>query len=908
MDIALSKPYFRYWGKIRETEDGELTKVHLLPYHCLDVGAVGHSLLKRDRALLERIASGLPFAVEEVLQLILFFLVLHDVGKFGRAFQCLCAEAVAILLGPASARAYSHRHDALGVALWEDTLCSRMKEIGVFRADDYETYDLIQNLAPLAAPFFGHHGLPVCSGEIETWEQFSDDDVEAACVFVDDLRELLVPVPIQLPSDLGTLYDASRLQSWLLSGFAVVCDWIGSNEEFFPYSQEPVPIEEYWQTALDKADRALDATGILPVRTKPFSGMGDLFPTLKDVHPSPLQEHVSKCDLPSGPQLWIIEDITGSGKTEAALILAQRLMQHGYDGTFVALPTMATANAMYDRMAAAYVNLFEQGQRPSLALAHGRSKQSKAFTSSILETKIPQPLESPIDLDKEHTEASAACAQWIADNRKKALLAHAGVGTIDQALLSILPSRHHTLRLFGLANKVLIVDEVHACDAYMTELLKALLEFHAAMGGSAILLSATIPQEMRTSFGSAFLKGLKSNPRPELGEAFPAVTVVGADSFKETRVESRHDLLRSLAVKLVDDKSLVIKEIEDAANSGACVCWVRNTVADAIEAFEELTRNTSLQADRIMLFHARFAMGHRLEREEEVRKRFGKEVDPDQRRGAVLVATQVVEQSLDLDFDFMVSDLAPIDLLIQRAGRIHRHHRDFRGNRPEPVLWVYCPPVTDSPSPDWYSGLLLGASFVYPDHGDLWRTARLLDKNRGWTMPDDARPLIEGVYGECAETVPNGLIRNQTLADGREMAERSQGRFNALCVTQGYGGEQTALFSDMAAPTRLGEPSVTLRLVVRSDETPATIPVPICDTWFSSEVQVRESLIAGSAIAEDVKKQVCATMPDKGKWSELIILDLQEEDSWTGVALDKKGNLVDLVYSLRAGLQVNKRS
>jgi len=907
MDAEQFARYFRYWGKVGKDADGNLKSFHLLPYHCLDVAAVGHVLMERRVSWVRGIARALPMNLTDLQRLLLFCLVLHDLGKFSSSFQGRAPEDVlSQLQRHTSARVGSHRHDALGMALWSDELSTRIQPSGCFACRSELADDFLDYLSPATQSSFGHHGCPVDISGISIEEQFSADDIEAAADFLNACVSLLMREPIILPDDLGELYDALRVQSWLISGFVILSDWIGSNERLFPYCPEVMTLDDYWEYACKRAEHAVEAAGILSVSPAKFRGMGDLFPQLKDAALSPLQEYVSACKVPSGPQLWIIEDITGSGKTEAAIILAHRLMQQGSEGIFVALPTMATANAMYDRMAGAYRNLFSAEGKPSLALAHGRRNLMDGFTGTILDFAGPLTTERVHENGEEPTEASAMCAQWIADNKKKVFLAHAGVGTIDQALLAVLPAKHHTLRLLGLASKVLIVDEVHACDAYMAELLKALLQFHAAMGGNAILLSATIPQEMRTAFANAFLGGLNQEGITQLAGTFPSVTRISADKSWETPVEPRSDLRRSLAVTLVHDEASILSEIVQAAASGACVCWVRNTVADAVKAYELLREEPTLDEDRLTLFHARYAMGHRLDREKLVRDLFGKYSEPDMRRGAVLIATQVVEQSLDLDFDFMVSDLAPIDLLIQRAGRIHRHHREFRGDRTDPVLWVFSPPVIESPGLTWFSGFFEHAAYVYEDHGHLWLTARLLQRKGGWTMPEDARDLIEGVYGEKAEEIPGGLVKKQLTADGKRSAEKALGKFNALPVTAGYGGQPGGLFSDAAAPTRLGEPSVTLRLGILSGER----ILPIYDdpeyAWMLSEVQVRKSVIAGSVATEEEKRRAATTMRDRGKWSELIILEQKSEGLWTGKACDKEDKHINLIYSADSGLKVEK--
>jgi len=272
----------------------------------------------------------------------------------------------------------------------------------------------------------------------------------------------------------------------------------------------------YWQHAGRQAVLALDASGTTPAASAaalPFTG---LFPSI--AAPSPLQRWAASVPLPAGPQIHLLEDVTGAGKTEAALMLTHRLMADGHaDGFFIALPTMATANAMYGRIADSYVRLF--ANPASLVLAHGQSFLVDGFANSVLPDGAPEG--DPRQLDE---TASARCTAWLADHSKRALLSPAGVGTIDQALLAVLHSKHQSLRLLGLSHKVLVIDEVHACDVYMQGVLEVLLTFHARAGGSAILLSATLPQRMKQGLLKAFAKGLE-RPAPHAREqGYPLAT------------------------------------------------------------------------------------------------------------------------------------------------------------------------------------------------------------------------------------------------------------------------------------------------------------------------------------------------------------------------------------------------
>ncbi len=686
---------------------------------------------------------------------------------------------------------------------------------------------------------------------------------------------------------------SSEVVSWWVAGIAVLADWIGSNTEVFNYLNDPeADIATYWLEAQAKAHRALALTGVvMPARQKLLSS-SDLFPGIAKL--SPLQLWTDQQALETGPQLHILEDVTGAGKTEAAMILTHRLMANGSaDGFFLGLPSMATANAMYGRLAEFYQVLF--GSDASLALMHGQRTLVEAFANSIIRT-------GPAEHDKRQGDESATqrCLSWLADHNKRSLLCPAGVGTIDQALLAVLQSKHQSLRLLGLARKVLVVDEVHACDSYMQGTLENLLTFHARAGGSAILMSATLPMASRTALLNAFAKGAQAQtqaptktraPEPAL-DAFPLATTWAASQpqrLVEQAIATRESVRRTLGLRYFSDRSLLVQEIVAALKRGQCVAWIRNTVADALDAQAELS--TYVDLETITLFHARFALGDRLDIEDEVLKKFGNESTPALRRGQLLIATQVVEQSLDIDVDWLVSDIAPIDRVLQRAGRLRRHVRTAAGERltypgatderGPACLWVYGPVWTEQPSVSWLKDALPKASFVYPNHAQVWLSAKALQASE-ISMPDDARKLIEGVFGSDIDE-PEGLTLSSTKALGKHYSDVSQARMNGIKQGSGYTRTNFDWTADSVAPSRLGEESVEVLLGVwHGDELQPLRQDKVAHPWAYSTLRVARRLIneadpevrpARSAAIEAIK----AGLPSGGKW--LVLLPMEPTPS-----------------------------
>lgn len=833
-----------FWAKTREpTQDGP--GWHPVACHGLDVAAVGLTLLQNQAT---------PMIDRAYWPLVVTLLAWHDIGKFSRSFQAKVPALWPEVLGPYAPAPSSHGHDSIGDAMLRD---------GRFQALVGRLLPNWGNLArALIRAACGHHGRPPKPIERVSAQDADDACFAAAIGFADAAARCLGAGPVAYPGK-----QVARRLAWQLAGLAVLADWIGSNEAWFAAQPAPMPLETYWRDhALPQARAAVAQAGVLPAHVRPALKLTDLAAHARAA--TPLQQRVATLELPeSGPVLVVIEDQTGAGKTEAALLLAHRLMQGGRgSGVFVALPTMATANAMYARLAAAYRALFDADDTPSLVLAHGKRALHEEFQKSILPTAAV-PGRSPAEWADE--PAGAQCAAWVAADRRRAFLADVGVGTIDQALLAVLPSRHAPLRQWGLAQRVLILDEVHAYDSYMMTELQALLEFHAALGGSAILLSATLPRETRRHLLAAFQRGTGQEEVAPVSADYPLITLAGAAGVREIRCDARAELARVVAVERLDDVETAVARIVAAARAGLAVAWVRNSVDDAVEAVAALAA-AGIATD---LFHARFAMGDRLAIEEAAMKRFGRESTAAERAGRVLVATQVIEQSLDLDFDLMVSDLAPIDLLIQRAGRLWRHvGRDRPNAAGGPRLLVLSPPAADDADASWLVGVLRRTRHIYRG-SVLWRSARVLFEAGSIVAPEGIRALVERVY-DAPEEVPPGLVAALNKETGTESAAISLAEMNVLKWSEPYvnGGGWD---SDIATPTRLSEPSLTLRLG-RWREGKVT---PLCAdadprrAWALSEVSLARRRASGVPEPEGaLARAVAEARAAWGRWEDEIPL------------------------------------
>ena len=886
-----------FWGKASPSKS-EGHRFHPLVCHALDVAATFEALLTVDRRSRENLQAAFGVGIGQLTSPLTALVALHDIGKVDRQFQAKSEDAWPQMLGPWPGPLSSYDHAAgseriLGEHL-RDVIAGITGEIGS------------KVTTALLTPIAFHHGKP-CNrlGNLPT--VIDDADASTARVVSEVILRAFGSIP-QLPP---IEQKAAQRLGWLLSGLVSLADWIGSSTEFFPYAGGDLPsADDYWRNVARKgAETAVSTLRLAPAAPDPVASFASLFDARWT--PSAAQAYCGALPLVEGPMLIVIEDVTGSGKTESALLLAQRMMRAGKGhGVFIALPTMATANAMYERMAKSYRRLFATGEEPSLALAHGRASLHEGFRASIL----PNGGAAEPFVAGEIETVQAGCSAFFADDRRKALLADVGVGTIDQALLGVLPTKYATLRQYALAGKILVIDEAHAYDAYMSREVERLLTFHAGLGGSAVILSATLPHRMKEALARAFRGGvhpsrLAPGDRVSLAEdAYPLVTTAPLrGAIPETKLAARES--RKVTVTRLENCDAALARVAGAATKGATVAYIRNSVDDAIEAHEAL-RKKGLAP---LLFHARFAMIDRQRIEVEALKMFGKEGTPDQRRGKILIATQVVEQSLDLDFDLVVSDLAPIDLLIQRAGRLWRHRRPRPIGGPD-FLVVSPEPTTDA-SESWFEAAFPRAAHVYKAHALLWASAKTLFDAGAVVSPDGVRPMIESVYGEKArEGIPSALQHNFDFAEGVAYGERGQADNNLLEFSKGYAADHRGWSDDVRTPTRLGEEQTVFRLAFWRDGRlrPYAEDDDEIRAWALSEVSIRKARATGRGACAPEIERAAGVLEESwrkhGDWS--AILPLEGEEPRRASAARLSGGLVqrfDCTYDSGCGLRLERR-
>ncbi|NLX41844.1 MAG: CRISPR-associated helicase Cas3' [Chloroflexi bacterium] len=806
---------FALWGKTSRDESGEVV-LHPLLCHMTDVAEVTGALWHRTLGdgMRHFIADTLGCTLEEAGRTLMFWAALHDLGKASPAFQRRHAPAQAVL----EREGLTLRHNSSTLPGWHGTVTTRtLRPLLEARA-------VPERLArDVARALGGHHG--AWPTPIEVTHLDSDhlgDAPWAQCR--EELLSALAALypPITIGGDHPLAHDRPLRQRLmvLLSGLVSVADWLGSMQAYFLPTPDPRTPEAYALLASERAHLALDQRWPAWQAADEPASFARLFPLTPRPHALQQAAH----DLASRwsePALAIVEAPTGTGKTEAALWLADTLLtQEGQRGLYVAMPTTATSNAMHARLSAMLEQRYGPGKATPL-LIHGQALWQQPPPALRLE-------------DDDPSDTGLDAMSWFLP-RKRSLLAPFGVGTVDQALMAVLGTRHFFVRLFGLAHKTVVFDEVHAYDTYMNTLFVRLLRWLRAQGSNVILLSATLPQATRADLLSAWGT---AGPLPSLSdEAYPAITWASGDQAGVVSVASPEHAYRVIHLeRLPHDIPALVDALREELSEGGCAAVLCNTVGRAQQVYRELSAAGIVPEEDLLLFHGRFPAVWRAEIEAEVLARYSKEAPAERRRG-IVVATQVIEQSLDLDLDLLVSELAPIDLLLQRAGRLHRHEGRRRPARLSVPRLLLQDPEEQDGVPAWG-----GTGYIY-EPWLLLRTWLALEGCQCWNLPEDTRALIEAVYGESAP-VPEAAQLQQALKEAHQqwemhLREDAQKAMKPLVAAPESESLLTAANPMLAednpdahrsirARTRLGEEGITVVCLQQQGDRLTPVGHPAC--------------------------------------------------------------------------------
>jgi CRISPR-associated endonuclease/helicase Cas3 len=782
------------WAKTDREDSG---RWHPLVLHLLDVAASADAVLMREPEsfrLMLGACLGMPWP--QALPWILILIACHDLGKACPGFQCKWPGAPATGLKKPKSPNMRINHGFVS----QVALARILRKIG-----------WAEDLAELVADAVGcHHGARAAPTSLYHLkgdrraigtEEWSQARLEIFDALFDVFR----------PSRLPEKKSLSGPEFMILSGLASFADWIGSNGDWFPFESPEFcnDLPEWFRKRRIQADFALDTIG-WGARTPLISGPRS-FELVFGFEPRPLQKAVSEAVANlAGPATLLVEAPMGEGKTEAAFYAAVEMQSRfGHRGIYFALPTKATGNAMFTRTLE-FLESLGADRKLDLQLIHGAALLNDKFQSLRL-----------AGIYGAEKSGAVRAGEWFT-NKKRALLSEYGVGTVDQAILPILPVKHNFVRLWGLANRVVIFDEIHAYDAYTGTLLAHLLRWLAALGSSVLLLSATLPPSIRRKLADTISVRL-----PEKEVHYPRVSVFcQAKDAIQSHFEADPSRRLTLRIEAIGHElPAVLCALRAHLADGGMGLALVNTVQRAQDLYQLFPPGQPLEmkgqrigkrlpdGTEVLLFHARFPADRRQAREEAALRIFGESGDREGRK--ILVATQVAEQSLDLDFDLIATDLAPIDLILQRAGREWRHTGRCRPIS-EPVLLVAGldgaePPPLEKPL--WWSK-------VYRED-ILLRTWSLLRDKRFLRLPDEIDDLVRAVYEELAETPEDlGERLDDALFAGEGEAISKVGQANEAIIGLPddeswnepsrfvlYDEDEPGVHRNLMAQTRLGEDS-----------------------------------------------------------------------------------------------------
>jgi CRISPR-associated endonuclease/helicase Cas3 len=734
--------------------------------HCLNVGCVAEALLTLLPPQLEALQ---PRGAST-------FAALHDLGKVSPGFQVKCETWL-------QESGLKRRADSEG---WY------VEESDHAKVSQSTIQDLLHDtsLSRWAAAVGAHHGR-IKGEQVPMCKPWHAERLRLANELIDGFGEL--------PKGCGT-----EALIWFVAGLITVADWIGSDERHFPQ-------DVAWDMSQrrSRARTTLAAIGWQPVKPKVLTSFSELFPEI----PCPNGLQKVSMELVSKPGVYVIEGPMGYGKTEASLAAAYQLVRDGKaTGIYFALPTQITSNRIFLRLEP-FVGRISR-EPADTRLAHS--------SSWLFESEPPAQLSPAVLGDKEAKIHVRDGRSWFA-SAKRALLSSYGVGTIDQALLGIVAAKHFFVRQFGLAGKVVILDEVHTYDLYtstlLDELVKRLRELHCTV----IILSATLTKKRRRG-----LLGLSETNT--LSEAYPLVSGVHSSAV-ECGCEPPPP--KTVNIRNIAGATSVTEALEHARH-GECILWMRNTIDEAQETYRALRSATPVAGPTVALLHSRFPFFRREQLEDEWMTRLGK--DSAQRpNGCILVSTQVAEQSVDIDADLLITDLAPTDMLLQRLGRLWRHARKHRPAL-HPEVWIKVPSVDATSllavSEKELRECLGKSARVYAPYV-LLRSLQQWRSRAQVTLPDDIRSVLEDTYAEpmINEPIAWRRLREQLEKQKETMANLALGATRIWTnpalqdeesIQTRYGSYRTAQLLLATGITPHGHDTIELQMLDGTEVRPHT--------------------------------------------------------------------------------------
>jgi len=706
-----------------------------LDIHLKDTAEVAKRLWRKwlPENVKQTVAKSIGGDEQEAEKLVLFLAAAHDIGKATPVFQAKgpfqATDLDEELHNRLLANGFNVKESRQEYAFSGKTPHALASQLLLENAKDWGLSDA--NLCTNAAVILGaHHGKPPDDGytEIASYKANFGRAVEAWM----RAQSALIGLALECGGykSLAEVPCPTMPGQVLLSGLLIMADWIASDTDKFElvsvHCPSKIPSSKRAQSGFERLKLP---NKWQPVMAHSHEGLyAERFEHINE--PNEMQKAALRAAVGLGkPGIMVIEAPMGLGKTEAALVVAEVFRDKTESGgIFFALPTQATSDGIFPRLEKWMQNLdVEVGEKHSINLVHGKAQFNKDFLKLF---------EGKADVSgSDDEERIAFVHQWF-NGRKKAMLADFIAGTVDQLLLMALKQKHVMLRHLGLAGKIVIIDECHAYDAYMSQYLKRALEWLGAYGVPVLVLSATLPVDTRREVIGAYLGKKKIDGAWAESRAYPLITYTDGGEVKCHVVEAEGKHCAVQVERLT--KEAVADKLEDLLSAGGCAGVIMDTVQRAQDMARTLRERFG--ADTVRLIHSRFIATDRLEREEELREALGRKgTRPDKR---IVVGTQVLEQSLDIDFDVMVTDIAPMDLLLQRMGRLHRHER----SRPKKLQAPLCF-ITGLDGDDFEKGI----DSVYDKHL-LMRTRDLLD-NLGGTvsLPKDIARLVNDAYDKNAE-------------------------------------------------------------------------------------------------------------------------------------------------------------